>query len=1073
MKTELALTIVMSFFLSTVSYSQVSKVRCGSSSNIYTGLRYFNQNFLHVDDVTKTILFTHRGETGIDGALANGDIIGSWSSDTGITWTHMTIATEDPSHRHRYPSGVLYNPLGNTSPLNLFAVSIGPSVGSSAWSDVFLTSKRLDNTNSSVNYIPISYGNQLPGDLAINNDGKFHYIELAADNGTINIRNGTFNSVNNSIDWETVQINHRAIQFNPSWSTRFKLNSAWSLDGNVGYVYFIGIDSAYYTDGLMPKSYQPTFYKTTDGGLTWSKMPAFDFNSFPIVSDSIISIGGQTYPYFKESDMAIDNSDCLHLFAIVKGQVSLHNDSLEVTSLSEKDRIYHFWYTQATGWEASFITKCMTREVLPAESGYGVNYEAIGWGHNLQVTDGSNGVILTWTDTDTTEHPGVINNLYPDLFVWNGTNITNTTQNTIADDSCFFHTIGNTIINGEIPVVYAKKGTNPNDPVTWYYIKGINAVAQSSYINCGNSTQLDASALLGPTATYSWSPVNGLNNPNIPNPIANPTVTTTYTVTASEGASNTSMDITVTVLPMFVDCGADKNIVCSESVQLSCNSSYNGPGALTYSWDNASSLSNASISDPIANPTTSTTYTLTVTTPGATCQSTDQVYVNVEPITVNCGPDHSIICGSSAQLICNTNYSGTGTLTYLWDNASSLNDASISNPVADPIIPTTYTVNITAPGGICQNTNHVFVDVEPLTISTSNYSSQCGSPLYINTSTNYTGSGTLSYNWTPSIWLDGNTSSPLAFPDATTIFYVTVTTPNGCTATNSSTITITPLQYDEICIVTVDTLTGMNKIIWQKTPTDLIDQYYIFRQATGTNYNYIDMVPYANTPEFIDVGYNSSTTYNRYRISVVDTCGNESVKSPYHQTIHLAVSQGVPASNFELNWDPYIDEADPLFPDDYYIFRGTTPANMTILDTVPGTVTSYTDQNVFSPYYYSVRVQKTCSVNMMAGSNVVFNDVVGNNILVTSGIINISPNPMNSLATLNIPNLNLSSGYLTIFDLTGKLIRTEPLSPSRHPELVSGFTHAQFTIERGDLKPGIYFVELKADRVYRGKLVVE
>src|SRR5687767_10711010 len=60
----------------------------------------------------------------------------------------------------------------------------------------------------------------------------------------------------------------------------------------------------------------------------------------------------------------------------------------------------------------------------------------------------------------------------------------------------------------------------------------IDAVKDSSC--AGVSYQLNATP--GYTS-YSWSPTTGLNNPSIPNPIATPSVTTTYTVTISNVVS--------------------------------------------------------------------------------------------------------------------------------------------------------------------------------------------------------------------------------------------------------------------------------------------------------------------------------------------------------------------------------------------------------------------------------------------------------------------------------------------------------------------------------------------------------
>jgi hypothetical protein len=73
------------------------------------------------------------------------------------------------------------------------------------------------------------------------------------------------------------------------------------------------------------------------------------------------------------------------------------------------------------------------------------------------------------------------------------------------------------------------------------------------------STQLNATG----GVSYSWSPATGLSDPNIANPVAQPAVTTTYTVTVTDanGCIDTD-DVTVTV--MDIRCGKklDKVIVC-------------------------------------------------------------------------------------------------------------------------------------------------------------------------------------------------------------------------------------------------------------------------------------------------------------------------------------------------------------------------------------------------------------------------------------------------------------------------------------------------------------------------------
>ncbi|MDX1905280.1 MAG: gliding motility-associated C-terminal domain-containing protein [Thermonemataceae bacterium] len=49
--------------------------------------------------------------------------------------------------------------------------------------------------------------------------------------------------------------------------------------------------------------------------------------------------------------------------------------------------------------------------------------------------------------------------------------------------------------------------------------------------------------------TYKWTPITGLSNPNIADPIASPTETTTYSVTMQDASCKITKKVTVTVLP--------------------------------------------------------------------------------------------------------------------------------------------------------------------------------------------------------------------------------------------------------------------------------------------------------------------------------------------------------------------------------------------------------------------------------------------------------------------------------------------------------------------------------------------
>jgi hypothetical protein len=68
-------------------------------------------------------------------------------------------------------------------------------------------------------------------------------------------------------------------------------------------------------------------------------------------------------------------------------------------------------------------------------------------------------------------------------------------------------------------------------------------------IDEGQSTQLGEEPVQG--YTYSWSPTYGLSNPNIANPIAQPGITTNYTLTAMNGNCSATDEVVVTVYATY------------------------------------------------------------------------------------------------------------------------------------------------------------------------------------------------------------------------------------------------------------------------------------------------------------------------------------------------------------------------------------------------------------------------------------------------------------------------------------------------------------------------------------------
>jgi gliding motility-associated-like protein len=319
----------------------------------------------------------------------------------------------------------------------------------------------------------------------------------------------------------------------------------------------------------------------------------------------------------------------------------------------------------------------------------------------------------------------------------------------------------------------------------------VDAGADQS-ICIGQSTAIGGSPTGPAGATYSWTPSATLNNASIANPTATPVVTTTYTVTVTDLNGCTDTDqITVTVNPLpTVDAGPDQTICNGQSATL--GGTPTGPPLSTYVWDNPASLNNPNAANPIATPTTTTTYTVTVSDING-CSNTDQVTITVDPLpNADAGPDIAI-CNLQSTVIGGSPTSSTPGATFAWDNAVTLNNAAIANPTANPTVTTTYTVTVTHPNG-CTNTDQMTLTINALpTVDAGADRDICigqstilgGSP---------TGPAGSTYSWDNPGTLDNPTlANPTATPTVTTTYSVTVTDANGCTNTDQVTITVNPL----------------------------------------------------------------------------------------------------------------------------------------------------------------------------------------------------------------------------------------------------------------------------------------
>ncbi len=441
---------------------------------------------------------------------------------------------------------------------------------------------------------------------------------------------------------------------------------------------------------------------------------------------------------------------------------------------------------------------------------------------------------------------------------------------------------------------------------------------------------------------------------------------------------------------------------------------------------------------------------------------------------------HSLCAGENVSL--SVGVSGTSPYTYQW-----YKDGLLLNGATNSVLSLNNVQS--SEGGIytCESSNTcrtIISDPANLKVIVLNVNSGvdsrickgANSQINITSSSSYPViSGVLSYSWMPITGLSsGSVANPLANPVQSTTYAVTLIDQLGCTATDSLTLTVgVPFENEEICLVTVDQTSGKNKVIWDKT-LNVGTQYYLIYKETGANdFTNVGNVNYTQPGEFIDVFSQPQSYSNRYKISCLDTCNNESQLSFFHKTINLTLSSN--GSTMGLQWNDYIEESGSFIPSWFYIYRGINPSSMVVIDSVSGGLGSYNDMNIFDVYYYKVGVKRTSGCGNSKSIIWAYSNQKNNSSLlgiedVTMGSMNISPNPFYESTTILIPNVQIlnNNSKILISDVTGKIVRTINISNYNIKQ-----SCIQIEIDRGDLKPGIYFVELSGNRVYRGKLIVE
>jgi gliding motility-associated-like protein len=290
--------------------------------------------------------------------------------------------------------------------------------------------------------------------------------------------------------------------------------------------------------------------------------------------------------------------------------------------------------------------------------------------------------------------------------------------------------------------------------------------AADTTICTGDTIRLEATGGLD----YSWTPSGSLDDPLIPNPLATPPTTTTYTVVTTVGTCADTAMITINVSPPVpADAGPDVGICIGDNIDLAAS------GGVSYSWSPGTDLSSTSIPNPNASPTTTTTYTVVIADAFG-CIGQDEITVTVNPLPIaDASPNLTACPGDLVQL------DATGGVSYSWDPTTDLSDPNIADPIFTANGPQNFTVTVTDANG-CVSTASINIDVGPF----PGVDAGLDTLVFFGESVTLDGSGDGDLFWMPGSTLsDPNIANPLATPIEGTWYILTATSEFGCQSIDS------------------------------------------------------------------------------------------------------------------------------------------------------------------------------------------------------------------------------------------------------------------------------------------------
>ncbi|MEI8091404.1 MAG: T9SS type A sorting domain-containing protein [bacterium] len=371
---------------------------------------------------------------------------------------------------------------------------------------------------------------------------------------------------------------------------------------------------------------------------------------------------------------------------------------------------------------------------------------------------------------------------------------------------------------------------------------------------------------------------------------------------------------------------------------------------------------------------------------------------------------------------------------------------------------TTQTIDVSAPGTyIVKVMNHCSTIWDTVVVAVSNSNKpNLGPDLKLCQGTSYVldpGTGFISYQWNPA-----SADSFMVISTADTIS-VRTTDVLGCIDADTIIVNILSPPTGEIKRVTVDSVPGPtygNNVVEWNTNLQNVDSVFVWMELQTNLDTCIGRQSYASSRYVTLV--NSKQFAKKFKVSFVDTCGNEGGKSPFHETSKITIVYSI--GGYTASWNKYDIEGSSKSDTvtRYDIFMGDALNHLNFITYVSGGITT------FGPFNFSDSVVVIGAVLPGAKtSNVALSYPISPADTTSSTVtensmpnIAIYPNPVKDILNIDINGCGITK--IQLFNINAQMM----------------YTGSGNRVNMVDLAMGSYYIKVTTTMgVYYSKVVKE